>query len=122
MRTFNLAEELLKPGETALCLFTDGRLLTIGPDGSGSSGNWKLDPNCIVQRVIIFRWSMRDGERSVELFTALLNGMSGPTDEGRYIVHLLDVHLQGTTSQTWEKFVATEKHPVAYVTRVAGNS
>lgn len=115
MPTFDSAEELLEPGETGLFLFTNGQFLTIGPDGSGSSGNWKLDPNRTVQRVVVFRWSMPDGERIVELFSGLLSGIDGPTDEGRYIVRFNDMQPQGTTSQTWEAFTGATERPVAYV-------
>ncbi|MHB9008965.1 MAG: hypothetical protein ACYDC1_18805 [Limisphaerales bacterium] len=115
MRTFNSAEELLEPGETGLFLFTGGQLLTLGPDGSGSSGNWKLDPNRTIQRVVVCRWSLPDGERIVELFSGLLSGIDGPTDEGRYTVRFHDMHPQGTTSQTWEAFTGATERPVAYV-------
>ena len=80
------SEQLLKLGETGLFLFTNGRFFTQDANGNGSSGFWMLNPQRNIDRVIIFRWSFRKGERFVELFSALPNGFEGPTDEGRYTV------------------------------------
>ena len=117
MPFFESAEQLLNPGETGLFLFTDGRFVTQNDDGSGSSGFWKLDSQRKIDRVVIFRWSLREGERFVELFSALSSGVDGPTDEGRYNVRLVNIHFEGNTVRTWEDFVGTQQHPVTYVTR-----
>jgi hypothetical protein len=116
MPFFESAEQLLKPGETGLFLFTDGRFFTQNADKRGSSGFWKLDSQRKIDRVVIFRWSIREGERCVELFSALPDGFDGPTDEGRYAVRLLNIHFEGNTTRTWEDFVGTLQHPVTYVT------
>ena len=121
MPSFTSAQELVAPGETALFLFTDGRFFEI--DGSvGSSGFWLLDdPQRPFQRVVIFRWTFRDGQRLVELFTALPDGLVGPEAagpfRGRYKVRLRDLSLAGTPTASWEDFVASDDLPVTYVTR-----
>lgn len=69
MPIFDSITQLLEPGETALCLFTDGRLLTFNEDGSASSGDWKLDPARSTKRAIVYKWSLSEGERIVELFS-----------------------------------------------------
>jgi hypothetical protein len=120
MPAFTSARELVAPGETALFLFTDGRLFEF-EGGIGSSGFWVLtDPQRPFQRVVVFRWTFRDGQRLVELFTALPEGLVGPETEGafrgRYKVRLRDLRLAGTTTASWEDFVATDERPVTYVT------
>lgn len=120
MPTFSSAQELVVPGETALCLFTDGSFLTLGQNGIGSSGFWFLNPHRPYQRIIIFRWSRRDGQRYVELFTALPAGLDGPETDGqfrgRYRIRLRHIHLAGTTNASWEDFVMTNEQ-VTYITR-----
>jgi hypothetical protein len=122
MTKLSSALELVAPGETALCLFTDGRFLALGPTGIGSSGFWFLDPQRQYQRIIIFRWSRDDsGRRYVELFTALPAGLDGPQAEGefrgRYSVRLRHIQQAGTTEASWEDFFQTEEHPVTYFAR-----
>ncbi len=120
MPTFSSAQELIAPGETALCLFTNGNFLTLGPNGIGSSGFWFLDPQRFYQRIIIFRWSLREGQRYVELFTALPEGLDGPETEGafrgRYSLRLRNIERAGTTDVMWEDFVKADDK-VTYVTR-----
>ena len=118
MLTVTSAQELVGPGETALCLFTDGRYFV--DDGSrGSSGFWFLDPKKPFDTVIIFRWKRQGGVRHVELFTALPDAIEGPETEGdlrgRYNVRLRELKLTGNTVVSWEHFVGSDDHPVAYV-------
>ena len=117
MPSIKSAQQLLTPGETALCLFTDGRYLEINGT-TGSSGFWRIDPNRAFQRVVIFRWEMRNGERHVDLFTAIPDGLIPITEgeyAGRYTVQLRDIKRVGTTPVSWEDFVGTNDLPVAYV-------
>ena len=121
MSTFTSAQELLAPGETALCLFTDGRFFTTDEGGNGSSGFWFIEnPQRSFQRVIVFKWTCCEGRRYVELFKALPAGLNGPEVDGnfrgRYTVQLRGVHVAGTTEATWEDFVMSNEHPVTYVT------
>lgn len=122
MTKLSSAEEMVEPGETALCLFTDGRFLSLGPTGFGSSGFWFLDPLRRYELVIIFKWLRDDsGRRCVELFTALPAGLDGPQADGqfrgRYSVRLRQIRQVGTTDASWEDFFKTEEHPVTYIAR-----
>ena len=118
MPAFDTAQELLQPGETGLFVLTDGRHFTINPDGSGSTGFWVINPTRQVDRVIVFRQELRDGQRFVELFTARYDGVVGPED-GRYTVRLLDVQVAGSTARSWQEFADAGQNPVRYVTRHA---
>ena len=116
MRNFESALELLQPGQTGLCVFTDGRWFKINNDGSGSTGNWKASPRRNVDVVVIYRQEIRDGQRFVELFTGKPIGYDGPKD-GRYVIELSDVRLEGSTVLPWYEFADTGQNPVRYVTR-----
>jgi hypothetical protein len=121
MPTYSLATELLEPGETALCLFTNGEYFTISDKGTGSSGYWPINPQRPFDRIIIFHWSDAAGQRHVDLFTALSAGFEGPvTDgkyEGRYTVKLQQLAKVGTTDSTYEQFASAAGPWATYVTR-----
>ena len=117
MSTFDTVQELLQPGETALCVLTDGRNFTINPDGSGSTGFWKVDPTHQVDCVIVFREEQRDNQSVVELFRARHDGVKGPNEDNRYTVRLLDIKLMGCTKRRWQGFVGHGQNPVRYVNR-----
>lgn len=122
---FSSAEELLHGGETGLFLFTDGRFFVMNADKTGLSGIWNINPKRKIDRVVIFRWaSNQNGERYVELFSALPNGFDGTT--GRYTVLLREINHVGNTVRTWEEFVGTEQNSVTpttpqYIIRSATN-
>jgi hypothetical protein len=121
MPLFTSAEELLNDGETGLFLFTDGQFFIENADKTGSSGFWNINPQWKIDRVVIFRWSSnQNGERFVELLTALPNGFDGTI--GRHTVLLREINCVGNTVRTWEEFVGTQKYPVTstkpqYITR-----
>jgi hypothetical protein len=115
MQTFDAAHGLLQPGETGLFLLTDGRHFVINPDGSGSTGLWRINPSRRVDRVIVFHQHVRSGQRLVELFSAHHNGVTGPNEQGRYTVLLLGVQPAGTTEKTWKVFAQTGQAPVRYI-------
>ncbi len=45
MTHYSSAEQLLRPGEIGLFIFTEGDKFTKNADGSGSTGDWTIDPN-----------------------------------------------------------------------------
>jgi hypothetical protein len=121
MPSYTSAQDLLATGETGLFLFTDGRFFEVN-GSSGSSGFWVLDdPQRPFQRVVVFKWTIRNGLRQVELFSASPDGLEGPEAtgkfRGRYKVRLRELSLVGTTSATWEDFASSDGLPVAYVKR-----
>ena len=119
MNTFDTVQELLQPGETALCVLTDGRNFTFHPDGSGSTGFWKINPVRQADCVVVFRQGLRHGQRYVELFTAQHDGVVGANEEGRYTIKLLNMQLVDSTEHSWQKFANAGQNPVRYVTRPA---
>ena len=111
MRSLHHATDLLQPGETALVVFTDGRHFLQYQDGSGQSGNWKVDPNRRVDRVIVY---MRVAWRN-EIYLAHHAGTTLSPEPGRRIVQLKGFEAAGATPENWRDF-ADAYGPVRYVT------
>ena len=109
-RPFESAQQLLKKGQTALCLFTDGKHLEFNGDGSGSTGHWIINPKRKIDQVIIYQQS--DGQATV--FIAEPDGYY-PTKEGRYTLNLLRIEEVGTTNRSWKEFAAIGQNPVRYL-------
>ncbi len=48
------ARDFIKPGENVIVIFTHGLHFDLGDDNTGSTGEWDIDPNRLVNRVIIY--------------------------------------------------------------------
>jgi len=111
------AIDFLILGEKALVVFTHGLNLKIRPDGTGTSGNWIIDPRRRADKIIIYRRNTSDIETTNEIFIGQQNGISGPTpdDDRRYIVAFIDLKRVGTTDMNWKEFAETGSAPVRYL-------
>ncbi len=113
------AIDFLIPGETAIVVFTDGLNLTIQPDGTGTSGNWIINPHRQADKIIIYRRDTKNTQIINEILIERHNGVSGPTpdDNRRYIVAFIDLKSHGTTNTNWREFAETGSAPVRYLTK-----
>jgi hypothetical protein len=113
------AIDFLKPGQTAIVVFTEGLNLTIRPDGTGASGNWIINTLRRTDKIIIYRRDTKDTRIINEILIGQHNGVSGPTpdDDRRYIVAFIDLKSLGTTNMNWSEFAETGSAPVRYLTR-----
>ena len=113
---FTEAEALLDAGETAVCLFTQGDDLDMRPDGTGTSGYWKINRRRSIDRVVVY---LRDAERSDanELYVADFAGLVGPREDGRYLIQLEHIEHVGFTRLNWRKFARANVNPVRYVSK-----
>ena len=118
MPEFASAMELLAPGESALVIFTRGRWLTDNHNGTASTGWWKIDPQHLVDRVIICLRASKDPTDN-ELFVGKYDGVEGPSDEGpssnRYLVRVIDFQRIGETRANWREFANTYMRPTRYI-------
>jgi len=60
-----LARKLLRKGETAIAVFTTGTHFYINPDGTGTTGYWKIDSKRKVSRVIIYKREPETGDNEI---------------------------------------------------------
>lgn len=105
------ASELLKRGESAIVLFTDGNKLQIHSDGSGQTGNWKVDRTRSFGRVIIYK---RSPQQNV-VYTADRSGITDSDEEGRSVVHFVNAEPAGITDKNWYDFADANANPVRYL-------
>ena len=107
------ARELIEPGETAVVVFTHGPHFVLREDGSGSTGNWKLNIDRQFHRVIICH---RKGSiQENDVYIADADGIEDCVDEGRYVIRFKNVVRRGSTTNNWLKFANGSQSPVQYL-------
>lgn len=108
------ARDLIKPGENVLVILTHGIHFILNDDeNTGSTGEWKIDPNRLVNRVIIY---LRNDEKHTNtLYIANHAGVESAETEGRYKIKLTHIQYIGTTSANWFEFAEAGSYPVRYL-------
>jgi hypothetical protein len=107
------ARDLIKPDENVIVIFTRGLHFDPGDDNTGSTGEWDIDPNRSVDRVIIYH--RNDGTHTNTLYIANHAGVKPADREGRHNIQLTHVQYIGTTSAKWPEFAETGAHPIRYL-------
>lgn len=113
--------DLLVPGESALAVFTHGQYFSLNPDGTGSSGNWVIDPARRVDRFIVYSRTGPAG-RPAEIYRAVFVGAAESGEPGRFVVNFRRAELVGVTRESWPQFADTGVNPVRYITRLANDN
>ena len=109
---FMKARDIIKPGENVMVIFTHGYLFQIHDDKTGLTGEWKINPNRHVDRVIIYH---RDDEMKNTVYVADRVGVEPAQREGRYNIQLAHVQYVGTTSLNWREFAETTQNSIRYL-------
>jgi hypothetical protein len=112
--------DLLEPGESALAVLTDGRHFRMNDDGSGRSGNRKVDPQRDVDLFIVYHRPGKAGD-AAKLYRAVYTGATPSTEPGRAVVSFEEVEPAGVTRSSWREFAATWANPVRYMSRPASS-
>jgi hypothetical protein len=107
------ARQFLRPGEQLLILFTRGPLLSIDwSDQTGQTGNWVINTQRHIDRVIIYH---RDDETQQNtIYLATYAGVES-AEGGRHRIQLTHIQYAGTTDVSWKTFAETEQNPIRYV-------
>jgi hypothetical protein len=108
------ATSLLSPGETAVALLTRGPHLDIRPDGSGSSGNWKITPRDF-DKVIIYHELPGPDRPRADIYLADYVDTVTSSDPGRHVVRFQRCSQVGTTTRKWSDFADAGQNPVRYL-------
>lgn len=108
--------ELLEPGESALVVFTHGQHFNLDPDGTGSSGDWVIDPDRHVDRFIVYSRRGPAGGPA-EVYRAEFVSAAESAKPGRFVVNFSGAELVGVTRESWPQFADTGVNPVRYITR-----
>ncbi|GAB4188899.1 MAG: hypothetical protein Fur006_29660 [Coleofasciculaceae cyanobacterium] len=109
---FVKARDFIKPGESVIAIFTHGMHFELYDGNTGSTGQWKIDPNRPVDRVIIYH--RHDEMNTNILYIANHAGVEPADREGRYNIQLTHVQYIGTTSTNWVEFAETGPQPIRY--------
>jgi hypothetical protein len=112
------ALEAIKPGETAVAIFTRGGRFKLKQDGSGSTGNWVISKTRRINKVIIYKQDTARGQH--EIYVGVPTEIIDSDEEGRREVRMADVQLVGTTSNNWHEFTETKAgavNPIKYIKR-----
>ena len=108
------ARDFIKPSENVVVVFTHGKSFVLHDDNTGSTGNWNIDPNRKVDRVIVYH---RDNEKNINnLYIANHAGAYPANGEGgRYNIRLTHVQYIGATSTNWIDFAEGGQNPIRYL-------
>jgi hypothetical protein len=106
------AQDCISAGESAVVLFTRGPHFKRKSDGSGSTGNWKLDPGRTFDRVVIYHRIPKT--MAGEIYVGDFIKTSPSREEERYIIHFSNLRLKGKTHLNWFQFGRGHQDPVQY--------
>ena len=104
------AQTLLRANHTAIAVFTKGPKFHLNPDGSGSTGDWVIDPKLDVDKVIVYQRK----EDTNEVYVADYDGLS-PAGERRHKIHFLNARLVDSTDKPWTEFAGPGQNPIRYI-------
>lgn len=112
--TFDSLEGLLEPGQSAVAVFTRQDKLCLNADGTGSSGNWKLDAAATFDKVVIY--CREDPEsQSGEVIVADYVETPPSAEPDRSVLHFRGAQRLGVTDRNWQEFASTGTNPVRLV-------
>lgn len=112
------AQDMIKPGETAVAIFTRGGRFVYKPDGIGSTGNWVISKSKKVSKVILYKQGAKGKDH--EIYVAKPVAVIDSDEEGRREVKMVDIQFIGSTSSNWNEFTETKRgaaNPIKYVKR-----
>jgi hypothetical protein len=110
------ARDVLASGEKAVAIFTRGDRFTLNADGTGVTGNWKLNPARTVDKVVIYRQDARGHQH--EIFVGVPVEIVDSAEDGRREIRMADIRFAGVTGCNWNEFTDTNPgsiNPVMYV-------
>lgn len=107
------ARDFIKPGENILVIFTHGINFELHGDNTGSTGEWEIDPNRSVNRVIVYH--RNDAMKTNTLYIANHAGVKPANRQGRHNIQLTHVQYIGVTSKNWLEFAEGGQHPIRYL-------
>ena len=109
------AKDLLKKGESAILIRTDGRNFFINSqDSSGSTGFWRIDVNRQVHKVIIYKQDK--SLPSNEVYIA--DKISIRNDGLKRVISLANIQSLGSITEDWYKFSDSKRgarFPIRYL-------
>jgi len=113
------ARDLVKRGESAVAIFTRGGHFEHDPDGSGYTGNWVINPQKKLDKVVIYKRDAAGTRHEVYVGTPV--EIIDSEQEGRRQIKMVDIRLAGTTTHNWNEFTETKHgsiNPIKYISDI----
>jgi hypothetical protein len=104
------ARNFIKPGENTIVIFTRGMLFELGNDNTGLTGDWEINPNRSVDRVIIYHH-----EHEINRLYIGNNAGLELVEDNRYKIKLAHLQYIGETDLNWNEFAEGGSNPVRYL-------
>ncbi len=108
--------DLVKPGETAVAIFTRGGRFVVQSDGRGYTGNWVINPGKRLNKVIIYKRDQNGTQNEIYVGTPI--EIIEPEESGRRKIEMADIKFAGTTTLNWNEFTETRPgavNPIKYI-------
>ncbi len=114
------ARNFIKPNESVIVFLTHSHHLFLQNNQTGLTGEWTINPNFFVDRVIIYY--LNDETNTNTLYIANYAGVEAVDIEGQYNIKLTHVQYIGTTSANWIEFAEGGQNPIRYLSKKATNN
>ncbi|WP_009634171.1 hypothetical protein [Synechocystis sp. PCC 7509] len=110
------ARDLIKSNEKVLVIFTCGRNFHVHDDNTGSTGNWTIAQNRLVDRIIIYLRNEEKQSNTVYIANYASKGKSlEESKEEKYVIQLAHVQYVGITDKNWTDFSDGGASPIRYL-------
>ncbi|MBU4222202.1 MAG: HNH endonuclease [Euryarchaeota archaeon] len=107
--------DIINAGETVLVVFTRGNYFTYEQDGNGSTGNWKINKNREIDKIIIYKRMTHDHN---QIYVGIKSDIIDSKEEGRFVIRMKNIKLVGTTNHNWKEFKENDSSsPIMYKTK-----
>jgi hypothetical protein len=108
--------DALKPGESAVAIFTRGGHFVLREDGTGFTGNWMIRGDQKLDKVVIYKRGTKGNDH--EVYAGVPIKIVESDEAGRRRIHMEDIRFIGTTTLNWNEFTETKRgaaNPIKYV-------
>lgn len=104
---------MISSDDQTVVVFTRGPLFVFKEDGRGKTGNWKIDTERDIQKVIIY--CRPEGESQADVYKADITRIVSSHEEGRSVIQFENALPVGRTELNWFQFAESGPNPVRYI-------
>lgn len=107
-RIVNTARDIIKSGNVALVLFTEGANFKVLEDGTGHSGSWYIQAPPQYDQVIVY---YRQGGVLNQILSANVVRLEAGDEPHHYWVYFRDAEWLGYSTSFWPQFGNDTRNP-----------
>lgn len=107
------ASDLIYSDIKAVIVFTRGPLFVFKEDGTGKTGNWKIDSERDIHKVIIY--CRPEGESQADIYMGDITRIKTSDEEGRSVIQFRNADPVGRTALNWFEFADSGPNPIRYL-------